>query len=124
MTKPAPKLPTIQDLTREELLRLVSLVYPVVHTATILRAQLDVVAAQQAQAEEALLVATDNSGRAAARWQECLQRRAPQSVTDKARRAYLAANNEYEAARTKADRLFRRSTQLHVRYMACLTKGA
>lgn len=109
MTEPTPKLPTIQDLTREELLRLIPMIAaPLqVDPALILFAQADAAADRHRAAVDAWRALITSADQAFARWEECHSRNAPQKVTNKAWQAYLTASDAQEAARRKTERHWR-----------------
>lgn len=108
-TKVITKLPTIQDLTREELLRLIPMIAaPLqVDPALILLSQADVAADRHRAAVDAWRALITPADQAFARWNECHGRGAPQKVADKAWQAYLAARDALEAARRKVERHWR-----------------
>lgn len=109
MAKSTDKPPTIQDLTREELLRLIPMIAaPLrVDPALILLAQAEVAADRHRAAVDAWRALIAPADQVFARWNDCHSRNAPQKVTDKAWRAYLTARHALEAARRKAERHWR-----------------
>jgi hypothetical protein len=114
MAKPA-KLPTIQDLSRDELLHLVSIAWPNIEHALLLKVQASV-------AQRADLAAGDAAVEAINRYQSaCEQLKAskPGSVAaSKANRACKAAYEAWEAAAAKSDRVHKRWKRLRAQLTA------
>jgi hypothetical protein len=117
MAKDSGKPPTIQDLSREELLRLIPMISPLwVDPALILRAQIEVASDQHRDAAVPMLELSEAAERAFKRWRECTKRDASQKVTDKAWRAWLAARDASETACRRTERLWRRWERLTDQY--------
>lgn len=111
MTKSAAKLPTIQDLTREELLRLIPMIHPLpVEAARILAAQEEQAWADYGRAADAYHAASLARSAAWDRWHELNIAEKPGAT--KARRAYDAAADAASAAHRRDQRLYNRWLRL------------
>lgn len=113
MTEPASKLPTIQGLSREELLRLIPMICILkIRPDQILSAQAEVAFDQYKVAVEVMSPLAEALDQATERWRACQERKAPQKVTGKAWRAWLTANDAYTTAHQRAQRIWRRYERL------------
>lgn len=122
MAKPA-KTPTIQDLSRDELLRLIPMVTPFgISPRAILRVQWDVACEKWRPLSDALVAASEAAAAAARRWQEARKSGVYRDM-ERAHSEYTAASAAVASAAKQEDRALKRCDRLYDQLCALDKEG-